>query len=233
MSATLESPTGCVYLITSPSGRQYIGATCRSATSRWRQHCRDARYGLPYPIQRAIRKHGEPGFEVGVLVYGDWDTLDIAEAFFIQLFGTLAPRGYNLRAGGNREKAHPSSRVKMRAAKVGLTLSSEHRARMSASLRDAWCRGDRKVSPANLAKMVAASVKTRIGRSLSAAHKEKCSVSLRGRTSPMKGRRHSTETRARIGAAQRGRVMTAEAIAKRVTSRARNHILRQWSTYHG
>ena len=97
---------GCVYLITSPSGKQYVGMTARSFNERWKQHCWAARDGSRLHLHRAIRKHGAESFETTILAESDSDeelkSLEIAK---IKELGTLSPKGYNLTKGGDGVRA--------------------------------------------------------------------------------------------------------------------------------
>lgn len=93
---------GCVYLITSPSGKQYVGKTVAAFETRWEQHCRDARNGSRFAIHCAIRKYGRNSFKHKILHVGvdDPEQLSSLEIAEIANHGTLAPKGYNMTEGG-------------------------------------------------------------------------------------------------------------------------------------
>ncbi|MCP1335136.1 GIY-YIG nuclease family protein [Futiania mangrovi] len=115
---------GCVYLITSPSGKQYVGQTTDRLSARWRSHVWDAlnRPAGCRAVAHAIRKYGADAFSVEMLHESDdLDELNRLEAFEIAQRGTLAPGGYNLRTGGDNSLP-----------------SDETRARQTAGLKKYW-----------------------------------------------------------------------------------------------
>lgn len=72
ISATKQrSPpaVGCVYLITSPSGKQYVGQTVRSIEKRWWEHVYAALSGSGEcrAVANAIRKYGPDALDVRIL----------------------------------------------------------------------------------------------------------------------------------------------------------------------
>jgi group I intron endonuclease len=92
---------GCLYRLTSPSGKAYIGITSKTADERWSVHQMRVREGRSQAIQKAIRKYGAENFKVETLVIADdWQYLCDLERKAIIAFGTRAPTGYNLTAGG-------------------------------------------------------------------------------------------------------------------------------------
>jgi len=98
---------GCVYLITSPSGKQYVGQTVRTIEERWREHAREAVKGAGEcrALANAIRKYGPEALDVRILhVSFDQDELNSLEAREITERRTLSPRGYNLKTGGAKGK---------------------------------------------------------------------------------------------------------------------------------
>ena len=89
----------CVYMHTSPSGKVYIGVTCRKPEKRWN-------YGLGYKeneyFTRAIRKYGWDSFKHEIL-YSDL-TKEDASKIEIELIkkydSTNRSNGYNIENGG-------------------------------------------------------------------------------------------------------------------------------------
>lgn len=95
---------GCLYRLTSPSGKSYIGATSKTAEVRFLQHLRDARNPRTRRlIGRALEKYGASNFVIETLVVSnDMDYLKELEVRAITVFKTLWPKGgYNGCAGGN------------------------------------------------------------------------------------------------------------------------------------
>ena len=129
---------GCVYLITSPSGKRYVGATRHDAQTRWKRHVKDSA-GTWSALYAAIRKYGPEAFSVETLEEHD-DFADIAraEVRLIAQLGTMFPGGYNLTPGGEGVVALPSEIEARRvansaASRQGLKLTAAHRAALSES----------------------------------------------------------------------------------------------------
>ena len=99
-------PKGIIYKYTSPSGKSYIGQTVNSLERRARSN------GIGYkpcPIfYKAIQKYGFQNFSCEVLKNIEKDRLeelgkelDFWEQYYIKLYNSLSPNGYNVRAGGD------------------------------------------------------------------------------------------------------------------------------------
>ncbi len=112
-----------VYLLTSPSGKSYVGQTTRPLPVRWSQHKSDARLRKhDWPIQRAIRKYGAENFTVVVAARASSKAnLDALEKFFIPMFGD-----YNIAPGGEGGAISAEANAKRRASLKGKTKSAEH-----------------------------------------------------------------------------------------------------------
>lgn len=92
---------GCLYSITFPNGRQYVGITTKTAEKRFSHHARGAKNGRHYLLAKAIRKYGEASCRVETLaIYDDWESLCLVEKNAIRVLGTLHPNGYNMTEGG-------------------------------------------------------------------------------------------------------------------------------------
>ena len=112
------------------SGKRYIGRS-RDVVRRWKEH---AWSGKRSPICQAIRKYGVDAFDFEVIAETDVDRVVDLEAWYINLYDCVAPRGYNLidRGDGNCGH-HPATCAKISAAHKGKVLSDETRAKMSVS----------------------------------------------------------------------------------------------------
>jgi group I intron endonuclease len=163
--------TGRLYLLTSPSGKQYVGITSGDVSVRWKGHVRSAKRGDRRPLASAIRKYGPDAFAIEDLGETTWDRLNTLEQISIQVLGTLHPKGYNLRSGGGQGRHHPESRQKIRNAKLGVRRSPESVRKQSEALR---------------------------GRKLSEEHRAKISEFMKGKKWNL-GRKHSEESRRNMG----------------------------------
>lgn len=96
-----ERKMGCLYKITSPNGKSYIGVTSGTADSRWKAHVSRTKEGRPQAINRAIAKYGADSFVIVTLVeHDDFARLLELEREYIILHKTKTPNGYNLTDGG-------------------------------------------------------------------------------------------------------------------------------------
>lgn len=102
-----------IYLLTSPSGKCYVGQTMRSFEDRMIKHKSKAKeYGRNrkgfsgcVALCAAINKYGWDSFTKEILLYCDECDLDEHENLFIvEEYKSLAPNGYNLMSGGNSNK---------------------------------------------------------------------------------------------------------------------------------
>ena len=94
-----------VYMLTSPSGKKYIGMTSQNVNRRWES---GRGYSHNAHLTQAIRKYGWNAFEKEVL----FDNLEKAEAErlereYIKMFDTTdRTNGYNILPGGDVSAGH-------------------------------------------------------------------------------------------------------------------------------
>ncbi len=187
-----------VYAHTSPSGKTYVGYSVNGMAARWRQHKKAARSGSPLPFHRAIRKHGPQSFASQVLdVLSTEAGAKAAERAWIRELGTFgkynATRGGDGNAGGipwnKGKRMSPEACAKNGAARRGVPLAPETRAKMSAAHS----------TPEALARAVARN----LGRKHSAETRAKMSAAHSGRVM-------STESVEKSAAKRRGAVRSPE-----------------------
>ena len=225
-----EVVNGVVYLLTSPSGKQYVGQSWGYET-RMRSYrcggCKSQRV-----LYRAIRKHGWNNFTAVKIVQGiqtqEW--LGKIETAYIMAFNTMRPYGYNLTTGGEGGKPCAETIDKMSVAKrgenhplFGKSPSPETRKKQSASQQARFARekhpmSGKKHSPETRKKQSEANR----GKKVSPETRKKQSEANRGRSpwnkgkrgaqvpwnkgmrglqvSPMKGKTLSPEHRAKLSA---------------------------------
>ena len=119
-----------VYKHTSPSGKSYIGYT-KDYNKRCAVHRQPASGCIAF--YRAIQLYGWDSFDHEILAENL--SFDQATALEIQLIaehGTLAPGGYNLRAGGQGSEWSEESRRRVSEKRKGMKFSDKTRAIMSA-----------------------------------------------------------------------------------------------------
>jgi group I intron endonuclease len=126
-------PYGIIYCITNTvNGKQYVGQTKNSFSTRWRYHLYYAKNKLGTSIfHNAITKYGKEAFVSEELATCNTQKeLDKREIFFITELKTKTPFGYNLTAGGNG--ITKNSCLKISASNKGLVKSPETRMKLSA-----------------------------------------------------------------------------------------------------
>lgn len=144
------------YLITCLlDGKVYIGITSRTLRQRWNEHIYESRRGRSgMTLAWAIAKHGAEHFSMeAVCSAGSWADICAVEIALIEQYNCRAPRGYNLRNGGEgvfghtrsaesieRSAAkhrgrpcHPNTRAAASATHRGRPKSAEMRAKLSAA----------------------------------------------------------------------------------------------------
>lgn len=134
------SAYGCIYLLTSPSGKHYVGQTIEDFESYFRNHYVNRKGDKRAHLNKAILKYGIENFTKNVLVFCySKDDLDKAEIGFIEMYDSIK-NGYNIREGGSRGKFSSSSyifseeyRGKRREMQLGKLNSIETRSKISHS----------------------------------------------------------------------------------------------------
>lgn len=96
------------------TGKVYIGQTRSSIGVRMAGHRSDAKKYRTYPIHNSIYKHGWKSFKVDV-IFDNLPTQKMADLYEKEMIiglNSIYPNGYNLSSGGNKYKAHESTRKK-------------------------------------------------------------------------------------------------------------------------
>lgn len=107
---------GLIYLASSPAGKGYVGQTVNDEPFiRWNAHMSEARSGRAgsWLLNAAIREYGGNTFGLMTLWRCPDDELNYWEVYFISLFETFGPHGYNLTVGGSGVPMTPEIREKM------------------------------------------------------------------------------------------------------------------------
>lgn len=141
------------------NGKIYIGQTTKSLADRVRMHVNTASAGSTVPLHNAIRKYGIESFIIEVVEKAvSLEELNRLEIKYILEYNCLAPRGYNLKAGGDNHHWHPNSREKARkSAKARMTKDNGAqwsqvlaKGRESLKGKDPWNKGKKATSEAIL-----------------------------------------------------------------------------------
>jgi len=123
---------GEIYCLTSPSGKKYIGQCVKYLSSgkkwgyisRWKEHIRDSKTkNYCRLLNNAIVKYGEENFKVELITECNILEMNQLETYYISLYNTLTPNGYNLTTGGS-ELCRQSEETKelKRQSKIGKNI---------------------------------------------------------------------------------------------------------------
>lgn len=125
----------CVYChLNKVNGHRYIGITGElDPSKRW--GINGIRYKKNTRFYYAIEKYGWDNFEHIILEDGLTQIeAEELEQYYIKLYNTITPYGYNLTYGGEHNKQiSEETRKKMHDAHVGIKFSEQTRQRMSIS----------------------------------------------------------------------------------------------------
>lgn len=122
-----------IYCLTSPSGKSYIGQT-KALTKRLNSY-KNLNCKNQTAIYSALRKYGSENFIFTILEECPIEELNDAEKFWISYFGSMTPRGYNIKIGGTeiRQKLSLETLLKFRNRQLGKPVSQQTRDRISKS----------------------------------------------------------------------------------------------------
>ena len=108
------------------NGKVYIGQTTRTLEERHKEHERNQKTAF----DKALSKYGSKSFTCEVLRWCETEEeLNEAEIYYIKLYNSLVPFGYNMCEGGNNTKGYThkdESKQKMSVAKKGKYLGSDN-----------------------------------------------------------------------------------------------------------
>lgn len=220
-------PLGCVYRLTFPNGKAYIGITKRTAEKRFAAH---VQYSVgkkrKFAVHSAILRFGADSVVVETLAFAPWSELAALEIKAIAEHGTRAPNGYNLTRGGDGVVDFDDiTRAKMGEANIGRVPSAETRAKLSIAGSGRLHTDDakRKISEARAGMKFSDEHRTNLSSArersiangykfvMSEQHKEKIRASKLGKP-------RSAETKQKLSDANKGKTHSQESRAKRSAS---------------
>ena len=181
-----------IYMVTSPSGKRYVGITTKTLARRKSVHLSAAKRGGKNIFYNAIRKYGD-ALKWSVVAEGEFDRefLAMAEQEAIKHYKTKHPDGYNMTDGG--EGTHGLSPSQHQKDTARLFMTGRH---VSQHTRDLHRNSERAKAFDAVEMNKLRSLK---GRKLTEAHIEKLRIANATRErAPL-----SEQARAKIGAAVR------------------------------
>lgn len=206
----MEERKGLIYVITNKvNGKQYVGQTISTLSSRWSGHKCDARR-KDNAIACAILKYSPENFEIEAIEENiPYSQLDEREIEYIKKYNTVSPKGYNISYGGQAYKTEEEielMRQRVMGEKnpmfgmcgelngfYGQTHSEESREIMSKGQKKRWvdASGEDKEKEINRLRQMNYDYISKFG-------------------SPMTGKLQSQEAKDKISKAMSGRIMTEE-----------------------
>ena len=191
---------GYIYLIIDLlTGKKYVGQ------HHYHKPELDPNYhGSGRIIKRLYKKRPETLKMEYIKTCYSQEELDEWEKYFIFVYDTMSPKGYNLQEGGRGGTPSENTRKRISEAAKGRTPPNKGK-HLSEELR-------RKISEATK------------GRTSSEELRRKISEATKGRTSPNKGKSMSEETRRKMSESHKGKHLSEE--QKRKLSEATK---RQWN----
>lgn len=162
----------------------YIGMTTKPISSCYK--------GSGIFIVRAFRKYSKKNFiRINVGEYEDKDECYYWEGFYIKYYKTLVSQGgYNISPKGGSPPLSINSKLKMSLSRTGKHHTEETKLKMSLAQKNM------PRSKESIEKMR----KTKLDKKMkmSDEQKHKISLALKHRISPMKGKKHSIESRKKM-----------------------------------
>jgi group I intron endonuclease len=125
-----------IYKITnSINDKVYIGQTVESLKKRWNRHtwgCTIKRNAMA--ITNAIVKYGKENFIIEEIDKADdIEELNEKEIYYINLYKSMSPNGYNLTTGGNNKRLSEETKRKISESNKGRKASEETIRKLSES----------------------------------------------------------------------------------------------------
>lgn len=125
-----EKDMGDIYLLTCPSGKQYIGQAVKFLVNgkkwgylaRWKAHLNEIKHKKDYCrlLNNAIRKYGADSFKLELICECTLDEINDKEEYYIEKYNTLSPNGYNLTTGGKSKcRQSKETNIKKSASLMG------------------------------------------------------------------------------------------------------------------
>lgn len=189
---------GYIYMIKNKvDGKCYIGQTIeKDINTRWKKHKRNINSDGCPALYGAFRKYGLENFEFKIICICFDDVCDELEINYISKFNSIAPNGYNLETGGNKNKiVHPDTCKRISEALTGKKHSEERKTKNSNAQKGKKWSDEAKLKMSQ----------SRKGKKLNLSEEAKLKLINR-----LKGHSVSELTRQKVAEANRKRVWTDE-----------------------
>lgn len=125
-----------IYKITNKvNNKIYIGQTKTTLQKRWRRHTWDCTTSnIRMAISHAIKKHGKENFTiVEIDNASNLEELNEKEEYYIKLYNSMSPNGYNLTSGGKVKLVSEETKIKISLSNKGKKASPETLKKLSES----------------------------------------------------------------------------------------------------
>lgn len=164
------SMIGYIYVITSPSGKSYVGQSW-NIDSRWKKY-QEGRCNKGQPkLYNAFKKYNPKNCIFYIIDAADTqEKLDIKEIYWIDSYDSII-NGYNCMSGGSHGRHSEHAKMKMSLSQKGRIVSEETRIKLSKSHKN------HQVSQSTKDKLR----KINLGKRLSQQHKNKIASANKGK----------------------------------------------------
>ena len=176
---------GTIYLVTNNlNGKQYVGQTIVAGN----------KVGHGTLMTRAYRKHGKENFTYEAICSNidNKAFLNFAERFWIKVFSSRVPNGYNIDHGGSsKDKVSDETRKKLSIANTGKKHTAESKAKMA----EAQLKRPKEIYAVVAEKLKGRKRPAHIGEAVKLAHT---------------GKVVSEETKAKLSAFNKGKIVSEQ-----------------------
>lgn len=124
-------------MITSPSGKKYIGQTVQPLENRWKQHIDASKREYKdncKVLNKSLRKYGEKHFLIELLEECEQEYLNERELFYIEKYNTIVPNGMNIKRDGSNGKQHEDTKKKINDSLKDKNVSYETEVNLDLSM---------------------------------------------------------------------------------------------------
>lgn len=194
---------GCLYQISFPNGKSYIGISSTTAEKRFAAHRAKRSKSV---VSHALRKYGASSVKLRTLVVAnDWKYLCDLERRAIAAYGTKIPAGYNVTEGGDGALGYSHTKEHLDKIRgvvpkgmAGYKFTDADKEKIAAAGRG------KKRSPETKAKIGEANKH----REWTEESRAKASASHKGKVPPNKGVPMAAEQKAKISASKKAARIT-------------------------